>query len=81
MFVNVFFCFPTSSPVLLALHGDDDDDDDGNDNEGSPVLLAPYVRSTSRPKKSCESGGRPCGKPKPTNPTPIDLWVYFLFPH
>ena len=64
---------PTSSAVLLALYGNDYDDNDGDDNEGSPVLLAPYVRSTNRPKKSCESGGRSCGKPKPTNPTPIDL--------
>ena len=49
--MNVFFCFPTSSPVLLALYGKNYDDNDGDDNEGSPVLLAPYVRSTSRPKK------------------------------
>ena len=64
-FVGVFFFLPTSPPVLLTLYGDDYDDDNGNDNDGSPILLALYDRSTSRPKRSCkyfkekDTGGNP----------------------
>ena len=81
VFVGAFCCSPTSAAVLLALYGDDYDDNDGDDNNGSPILLALYVRSTSRPKSSCESWGRSHSKPRPTSPTPMYLWVYsFFFP-
>ena len=66
------FFFPTSFPVLLALYGEDYDDNDGDDNDGSPVLLALYVRSTSKPKSSCESWGKSRGKPRPTSHTQCD---------
>ena len=68
--VGVYLCGPTTSPCLLVLYGEVCYDNDGDDNVGSPVILVLYVRSTTRPKGSCESCEKSRDQPRPTTAHP-----------